>query len=42
MICLDYATECFPKPSSIAHERNRTADLFLTKEVLCRLSYMGT
>ena len=24
-----------------AHDRNRTGDLFLTKEVLCRLSYMG-
>ena len=24
-----------------AHNRNRTDDLFLTKEVLCRLSYMG-
>ena len=25
-----------------AHERNRTFDLFLTKEVLYRLSYGGT
>src|SRR5262249_25742471 len=24
-----------------AHDGNRTRDLFLTKEVLCRLSYMG-
>jgi hypothetical protein len=24
-----------------AHNQNRTGDLFLTKEVLCRLSYMG-
>ena len=24
-----------------AHDRNRTGDLFLTKDVLCRLSYMG-
>jgi len=27
--------------NSGAHDRNRTGDLFLTKEVLCRLSYMG-
>jgi hypothetical protein len=26
---------------SQAHDRNRTGDLFLTKEVLYRLSYMG-
>jgi hypothetical protein len=25
-----------------AHDRNRTGDLFLTKEVLYRLSYVGT
>ena len=24
-----------------AHDRNRTGDLILTKDVLCRLSYMG-
>ncbi len=24
-----------------AHDRIRTGDLFLTKEVLCRLSYVG-
>ncbi len=24
-----------------AHERDRTADLVLTKDVLCRLSYVG-
>jgi hypothetical protein len=24
-----------------AHERDRTADLILTKDVLCQLSYMG-
>src|SRR5579872_6230591 len=24
-----------------AHDRNRTGDLVLTKDVLCRLSYMG-
>src|SRR5208282_3746110 len=24
-----------------AHDRNRTDDLILTKDVLCRLSYMG-
>ena len=24
-----------------AHNQNRTGDLFLTKEVLCRLSYVG-
>ncbi len=28
-------------PESGAHDRNRTGDLILTKDVLCRLSYMG-
>ena len=28
-------------PSSRAHDRIRTGDLFLTKEVLYHLSYMG-
>lgn len=35
---------CFTRktsPSEQAHGRNRTGDLFLTKEVLYRLSYMG-
>jgi hypothetical protein len=26
----------------LAHNRTRTDDLFLTKEVLCRLSYVGS
>jgi hypothetical protein len=30
-------------PSDIkAHDRDRTGDLFLTKEVLCRLSYVSS
>src|SRR5437773_1902875 len=28
-------------PGAQAHDRIRTGDLFLTKEVLCRLSYVG-
>src|SRR5512143_616884 len=38
----------WPLPISIyivnygAHDRNRTGDLILTKDVLCQLSYMGT
>ena len=31
----------FAKPPGGAHNRIRTDDLFLTKEVLCRLSYVG-
>ncbi len=30
-----------PNRKTKAHARIRTGDLFLTKEVLCRLSYMG-
>ena len=31
---------CAPRGNG-AHDRNRTCDLFLTKEVLYRLSYMS-
>ena len=32
----------FSLSALVAHNRNRTDDLFLTKEVLYRLSYVGT
>jgi hypothetical protein len=31
----------YPRLLCKAHDGNRTHDLFLTKEVLCRLSYVG-
>src|SRR5260370_39228107 len=33
--------KAYPGLLSEAHDGNRTHDLFLTKEVLCRLSYVG-
>jgi hypothetical protein len=33
---------CKPRIAAGAHDRIRTGDFFLTKEVLCQLSYVGT
>ena len=41
--CPSPVGQIFSRPGLLckAHDGNRTHDLFLTKEVLCRLSYVG-